>query len=64
MFEYKGYNIVPDLTFGLKLIKSIGPGKIPNDLSGSYTNTEEAKKSINTYLELKGKTNAKAISAH
>lgn len=44
--EYKGYMIVGDGNFGMKLIKSIGKGAIPLDLRGAFTTAHEAQRAI------------------
>lgn len=51
--EYKGYNITSDGTFGQKVIKSIGPGTIPQLLTGSFTTVAEAEKAIDRYIGAK-----------
>lgn len=51
--EYEGYAIVGDRTFGYMNIKPIGKGSVPLELRGSYTNSNFAKKSIDTYLSTK-----------
>lgn len=47
--EYKNYRIVGDGTFGMYVIKSIGPGAIPDILQGSFSKTVNAKQAIDTY---------------
>ena len=51
--EYKGYKIIGDGTYGQKVIKNIGPGTIPRNLSGSFTNDAEAIRAIDRYVGAK-----------
>ena len=57
--EYKGFHIENDGTFSMKTIAFIGRGSVPLDLRGSYTKTDLAKQDIDSFLEKKGKDNAK-----
>jgi hypothetical protein len=57
--EYLGYNIVSDGVFGMKLIKNIGRGALPNELKGMYSTTREAMKAID---RVKGNKNGEAVS--
>lgn len=61
--EYGGYGIVSDGTFGFKRIKSIGPGKLPKELRGSFSTTDIAKRAIDFYVDVKGNKNGKESSA-
>lgn len=61
--EYKGYRIVKHKQPMFKAIQTVGPGKLPNDLSGTYTNGQFAMRAIDTYLATKGTNNAKATSS-
>ncbi len=65
--EYKGYEIYPDGTFGMKLVKNSGSGTIPKVLRGSFSNNVQAQRSIDRYLDtkvsVKEKSNAKTGSA-
>lgn len=49
MTEYKGYRIVGDGTYGMFVVKSIGPGAIPDMLQGSYLRVVNAKQAIDIY---------------
>ena len=61
---YKNYEIYSDKTFGMKLIKNSGSGTVPKILRGSFSNNNEAIKSIDRYLVTKkGKGNGKASSS-
>lgn len=51
--EYKGYDIVSDGTYGMKLIKKIGPGTCPYILQGSYTKIVDAQHAIDQYVLVK-----------
>lgn len=51
--EYKGYKIEGDGTFGMKVIRRIGAGTLPQFLLGSYTKVENAKADIDSYLAQK-----------
>ncbi|MOA48043.1 hypothetical protein D3C78_1707330 [compost metagenome] len=53
--EYKGYTIAGDGTFGMKEIKPIGKGSVPNALRGKYTTSYRAQIAIDTYLDGKPK---------
>jgi hypothetical protein len=53
--EYKGYRIVGDGTYGMKLIKHIGRGACPKELLGSFTSTSQAIKMIDLVLSKRGK---------
>lgn len=53
MMEHNGFRIEGDKTFGMYVIKSIGPGALPDVLKGSYTRTSEAKWAIDQYVLLK-----------
>lgn len=50
-YEYKGYSIENDGTYGMKEIKSIGKGALPLVLRGNFTKTSLAQKAIDKYLE-------------
>lgn len=54
MAEYRGYNIYGDDTFGMKLIKTIGRGSLPNALKGSFTTEQFAQIAIDSVLAEKG----------
>lgn len=47
--EYRGFKIEGDKTFGMFLIKTVGPGSLPDVLKGSYTRTREAQWAIDQY---------------
>lgn len=53
--EYKGYQIKPHKEFAMNLIiVTAGKGgKVPDVLSGLYTNVNVAKQEIDKYLESK-----------
>lgn len=52
--EYKGYMIVGDGTFGMKMIKKPGQGgTIPKMLEGAYSSVINAKKAIDIYATIK-----------
>lgn len=51
--EYKGYNITGDGKFGYQVIKNIGPGVIPSQLSGSFTGPNPAQRAIDVYVNAK-----------
>ena len=51
--EYNGFRIEGDKTFGMFLIKNIGPGALPEILKGSFTKTQEAKFAIDQYALIK-----------
>ena len=61
--EYKGYKIEPDGTFGMKNIRSIGKGALPQCLKGAFSNTGVAKRCIDVYLAQKGNKNDKENTA-
>lgn len=50
-YEYKGYSIENDGTYGMKEIRPIGKGSVPLVLRGSFTKTTLAQKAIDKYLE-------------
>lgn len=49
MTEYKGFRIVGDGTYGMYVVKAIGPGAIPNVLQGSYSRVKNAQHDIDMY---------------
>jgi len=51
--EYKGYRIVGDGTYGMYVIKGIGPQAIPHLLQGSFSRTSNAQFAIDQYVQLK-----------
>lgn len=53
-YEYRGYSIVGDGTYGHKEIKGIGKGALPLSLRGVFTTVVFAKKAIDAYLNEKG----------
>ena len=57
-YEYSGYKIVGDGTYGNKLIKAIGKGALPLGLRGSFTSFSFARKAIDVHG--KGVDNGKA----
>lgn len=59
--EYKGYRIVSDGTYGMKLIKHIGRGACPKELLGSFTSHSMAVKAIDIVTSRKGKDNGEVI---
>ena len=61
--EYKGYKIMGDGTFGMKLIKRIGSGSLPKILSGSFTGFGPAKQAIDSSFLVKERKDAKTISS-
>ena len=63
MHEYNGFVIKGDGTFGLKVVSRKGAGNTPVSLKGSFTNTANAMKEIDRYLEEKGSKNGKAGSS-
>jgi hypothetical protein len=58
--EYKGYNIVGDGTFGMKLITNIGRGALPSELRGSFSSQYQAQRAIDGVIEKKEVANGKA----
>lgn len=58
-YEYKGYQIVSDNNYSLKKIKPIGKGSVHKELTGLYTSSSEAEKSIDRFLSEKEKVDAK-----
>lgn len=48
--KYKGYNIVPEGTYPTLVVRAQGQGKVPQPLSGSFTNTFHIEKAIDGYL--------------
>ncbi len=44
--EYNGYAIVHDGVYGMKQIKGLGRGAIPEALKGQFSTTREAIKAI------------------
>lgn len=50
-YEYKGYSIENDGTYGMKEIRPVGKGSVPMALRGSFTKTSLAQKAIDLYLE-------------
>lgn len=59
--EYKGYRIVGDGTFGMKLIKHIGRGACPKELLGSFTSHATAVKAIDIVTARKDAKNGEDI---
>lgn len=55
--EHKGFKIVPDGTFGNKVITREGKGAMPKVLGGSFTNHKQASNAIDAYLDSKGTKN-------
>lgn len=53
--EYKGYKIVGDGSFGMKVIKPLSRGTVPLPLRGKYTGYKEAQTAIDTYEATKDK---------
>lgn len=58
--EYKGFYIVGDQSFSMKLIKRKGTGALPQMLQGSFTTPYEAMKAIDHAVSEKGEKNAEA----
>lgn len=58
--EYKGFDIVGDNGFGMKLIKRRGTGALPSLLQGLFTTPVEAQKAIDHYVSEKGNKNVEA----
>ena len=56
--EYKGYIITTNAGYSLTKVGHKGAGKIPDALSGWYTNPKEAKAGVDMYLNSlkKGRT--------
>lgn len=50
-YEYSGYKIVGDGTFGYKSVKAIGRGSVPKELRGVYTTDHFAKTAVDSYLQ-------------
>lgn len=48
--EYKNFKIEGDGTFGMKVIKTIGAGSIPEALKGSFSKVNIAMQAIDFYL--------------
>ena len=57
--EYKGYLIESLGTFPMLRIRAKGKGRVPDKLTGVYTTTTEAMRSVDFYLTslMKGKRN-------
>jgi|JI10StandDraft_1071094.scaffolds.fasta_scaffold647062_2 hypothetical protein len=51
--EYKGYNIVSDGTYGMRVIKGIGRGALPKDLNGAFSSDKTARKAIDLIVAKK-----------
>ncbi len=49
-WEYKGYHVMSDGTFGMKVIKPIGKGSVPMQLRDKYTTYAFAYQAIDAYL--------------
>lgn len=58
--EYKGFMIVGDNGFGMKLIKRKGTGALPAMLQGLFTTSTEAYKAIDHTVSEKGNKDAEA----
>lgn len=52
--EYRGFKIVGDGTYGMKVVKQIGRGAVPASLKGFFTTDFMAKKLIDQHLSKKG----------
>jgi hypothetical protein len=57
--EYKGFDIIGDGTFGMKVIKAVGKGSVPMLLRGSYSNDRFAQHAVDVHLSNKEKGNGK-----
>jgi hypothetical protein len=58
--EYLGYDIVPDGTFGNKLVRPVGGrGRLPKPLRGRFTSFADAKRVIDTVGPAKKKESVK-----
>lgn len=62
--EYKGYRIVGDGTYGMKLIKHIGRGACPKELLGNFTSFTQAMKMIDQVTAKRGKEYVEDISSN
>lgn len=60
--EYKGYLVEGDGTFGMKLIKPVGRGTVPNELRGSFSSFIFAKRAIDLVTDKKEKHNGEVVS--
>jgi len=61
--EYEGYKIEADGTYSMKVIKAIGKGSVHLDLRGLYSSVGEARLAIDSFINRKGKGNAKATKS-
>jgi hypothetical protein len=52
-FEYNGYKIVGDGTYGYKEIRSVGRGALPTTLRGQFTTEKMAKQAIDFHVASK-----------
>ncbi len=59
MTEYNGYNIDIDGSYGMRVIRTIGRGSLPNELRGVWTSEGSARKAIDLSRAKKENTNAK-----
>lgn len=48
---YRGYRVKPLGTFSMYSIQAPGSGKVPNELSGHYTNIREVYQAIDRSME-------------
>lgn len=60
--EYEGYKVGLDGVFSLYNITRIGPGKMPVQLQGGFTNTRSAQHAIDAYLSSREKNSANTSS--
>lgn len=59
-YLYKNYQIVSEGTYALKSIKPVGKGSVHKELTGLYTSSAEAEKSIDRFLSEKERVDAQA----
>lgn len=58
--EYKGYKVVTEDPYMLKVIKPIGKGSVHLSLRGKFTTSGEACKAIDKFLVSQEKVDGKA----
>ena len=57
--EYKGYKIVSEEPFMMKVIRPIGKGSVNKSLRGRYTTFKDASLAIDKFLGSQEETNGK-----
>jgi hypothetical protein len=64
MTEYKGYIVEGDGTFGMKIIKPVGRGTVPNELRGAFSSFSFAQRAIDLIADKKEKHNGEVVSGN